>query len=205
MLCGASLLGAVAMFCPAPARAYPPSVGILGQARNCLTCHADNGPWKDDGNLIIDILDKPTGRSLKQEDGGFLIAARRGEARTVLTVIGTRRGGGVVPSHRNAWLYIAPDRISDPSSLSKFAPGWLVDLPMSCRLVGDLSAAHPEADVTVLPMTVRPGDDAREADLEFQVMLTRGEAVKRKAEEGMLGSYFKRTVHLKVLTDKAGT
>ena len=39
------------------AYAYPPGVGILSDARNCLSCHVNNGPWNDDKNLIIDILD----------------------------------------------------------------------------------------------------------------------------------------------------
>jgi hypothetical protein len=47
-------------------------------------------------------------------------------------------------------------------------------------------------------MTLRPGDDARDAEIELQVMLTRGESVKGKPQEGMIGSYFERKVRLKV-------
>ena len=38
---------------------------------DCLACHADNGPWKDGADLIIDIIDKTTGQSLKQPNGDF--------------------------------------------------------------------------------------------------------------------------------------
>jgi hypothetical protein len=189
---------------PSQLRAYPPAVGILGPSRDCLACHANNGLWKDDANLIIDLLDKASGKSLKQKDSSFLIATKRGEATTVLTVVGARKGSEAESPYRNAWLYIDPERIGDPSSLSKFAPGWSVDLPMSCRLVGDALTAYPEAYVTVLPMTVRPGDDAKDAELELQVMLTKGETVKGSAREGMAGSYFRRVVRLKVLTGKEG-
>lgn len=176
--------------------AYPPAVGILGTSRNCVVCHANNGPWKDDATLIIDILDKASGKSLKQKDGTFLISAKRWEAKTVLTVIGAAKGANAAP-YRNAWLYVDPERIKD-SSLNKFAAGWSVNLPMSCRVVGDSSDAYPEAAITTLPMTVRPGDDARDAEIELQVMLTRGESVKGKPREGMIGNYFERRVRLKV-------
>lgn len=201
---GLSIPGVYVAFLPSPVLAYPPAVGILGPSKNCLACHADNGPWKDDSNLLIDIIDKANGKSLKQKDGTFLIAAKRGEAKTILTVIGTSKRSEAPSSYRNAWLYIDPSRIDDSSSLSKFAPGWSVDLPMSCRLVGDASEAYPEARVTVLPMTIRPGEDARDAEIELQAMLTVGESVKGKAQEGMLGSFFKRNVLLKVLTGKEG-
>lgn len=177
---------------------YPPAVGILGSSQNCLACHADNGPWKDDTNLIVDVLDKESGKSLKQADGAFLIEARRGEARTVLTVIGWRAGSREEAPYRTAWLYVDPARIGDASSLSKFAPGWSVNLPMACRLVGDVSEAYPGSRVTVLPMTIRPGDDAGDAQIELQVMLTKGESVKGKPREGMISSYFERAVRLVV-------
>ncbi len=61
------------------AAAYPPAVGIIGKAKNCLACHVNNGPWMDDGAIIIDVVDKETKRSLKQPDGSFLIQAKRGE------------------------------------------------------------------------------------------------------------------------------
>ncbi|HLB30448.1 MAG TPA: hypothetical protein VJN91_02875, partial [Gammaproteobacteria bacterium] len=59
-----------------PVSAYPPGVGILGKARDCMACHASDGPWQDDGNLIADLLDKETGKSLRQKDGSFLITAK---------------------------------------------------------------------------------------------------------------------------------
>ena len=182
---------------PTRTLAYPPAVGILGTSRNCTACHANNGPWKEDAALIIDVLDKATGNSLKQKDGTFLISAKRWEAKTVVTVIGTAKGASIQP-YRNAWLYIDPQRIKDTSALSKFAPGWSVNLPMSCRVVGDTTEAYPNASVTTLPMTVRPGDDAKDAEIELQVMLTRGESVKGKPQEGLSGSYFERKVRLKV-------
>ena len=37
--------------------AYPPAVGIIGKSKNCLACHVNNGPWRDEGSTIIDILD----------------------------------------------------------------------------------------------------------------------------------------------------
>jgi len=37
--------------------AYPPAVGILAKSKNCLACHVNNGPWKDDKSTIIDIID----------------------------------------------------------------------------------------------------------------------------------------------------
>ena len=53
--------------------AYPPAVGILGTSKNCLSCHVNNGPWKDNGTPIIDIIDKETLESFKRTDGSFLI------------------------------------------------------------------------------------------------------------------------------------
>ena len=59
--------------------AYPPAVGILSNSGNCLSCHINNGVWKDDDNTIIDILDKNTKKSFKQADGTFLIETKRWE------------------------------------------------------------------------------------------------------------------------------
>jgi hypothetical protein len=87
----------------------------------------------------------------------------------------------------------------ESSALSKFAPGWDVNLPMSCRIVGDKLDGHDGATLTVLPMTVRPTDAARDAEVEFQMMLTAGEAVKGKGKEGLVSNYFARKVLLKVL------
>jgi len=70
---------------------------------------------------------------------------------------------------------------------------------MSCRIVGDAVKGYEGATVTALPMTIRPSDAARDATLMLQIMLTRGESVKGKPAEGMIGNYFERTVRLKVL------
>ncbi len=83
--------------------------------------------------------------------------------------------------------------------MSKFAPGWNVNLPLSCRVVGDKLEGFEGAEITALPMSVQPGDDAQDADLQLQVMLTKGESVKGKAKEGMKGNYFEWIVRLKVL------
>ncbi len=179
-----------------PALAYPPAVGILGKSPACTTCHASNGPWTDEAQTIIDIVDGKTKQSLRSADGSFLIQVERGELRTVLTVIGCAKE---CPAPlRNAWLYVDPEQIAT-SGLSKFAPGWDVNLPMACRIVGDELEAYPGAHITVLPMTVRPTDAARNADLELQVMLTQGESVKGTAKEGLVSNYFVRTVNLKVV------
>lgn len=179
------------------AEAYPPAVGILGGSSNCLVCHADNGPWKDDGTVIIDIVDKETKKSLRQPDGTFLIEAARGERKTVLTVIGARRGNGSEAPARNAWIYVDP-RMIGVSSLSSFAPGWNVNLPMACRVVGDKWGEADDSDYTVLPMSVRPTDAAQDATIVLQVMLTKGTSVKGKPREGMVGNYFERQVQLKI-------
>lgn len=178
--------------------AYPPAVGILGKSKDCLACHVNSGPWKDDANTIIDVLDRDTKKSFKQPDGGFLIEAKRGEVKTVLTVIGRVREDTAEASYRNAWLYVDPKTI-ESSSLSKFAPGWDVNLPMSCRIAGDPLEGYEGAKITVLPMTVRATDAAQDAELTLQVMLTRGESVKGKPKEGMIGNYFERRVKLKVV------
>ncbi|MBI4622685.1 MAG: hypothetical protein HY736_05595 [Verrucomicrobia bacterium] len=192
----AALLLGLAAARPA-AQAYPPAVGILSNKKDCLECHANNGPWKDDQRTIVDILDKDTMKSLKQADGSFLIETKRGAARTLLTVIGRARGDAREAPYRNAWLYVDPTTIGR-ASLSKFAPGWDVNLPMSCRIVGDTLDLYAGATLTVLPMTIRPSDAAQDAVLTLQVMLTKGESVKAKPEEGMTGSYFERKVKLKV-------
>ena len=186
----------IAAFSPA-LLAYPPAVGMLGKAKNCLSCHVSNGPWKDDEKSIIDILDKATKQSLKQADGSFVLEAQRGEKRTVLTVIGRSKEDNGEPPYRNAWLYVNPETIGT-TSLSKFSPGWDVNLPMSCRIVGDELKGYEGAKITVLPMTIRPSDAARDAMLMLQVMLTKGESVKGKPKEGTIGSYFEREVNLRV-------
>ena len=74
-----------------PTLAYPPGVGITGKEATCLGCHVNNGPWTDEQRTIIDILDSDSRRSFRQADGTFAIEAKRGLAKTVLTVIGRAR------------------------------------------------------------------------------------------------------------------
>lgn len=177
------------------AYAYPPAVGILSNSKNCISCHANNGPWKDDSKIIIDILDKETKKSFKQPDGSFLIETKRGEQKTVLTVIGRIKDNSIAAPYRNAWLYIDPATIGT-NSLSKFAPGWDVNLSISCRIVGDNLPGYENADITSLPMTIQPLSNAEDAEIQLQVMLTKGESVKGNAQEGMLGNYFEKKVKL---------
>lgn len=179
------------------AYAYPPAVGILTNSPNCLSCHSNNGSWKDDANTIIDILDKETKKSLKQNDGTFLIEAKKGEPKTILTVIGSKMGNSLPEPYRNAWLYIDPTTIGT-KTLSKFAPNWEVNLQMSCRLVGDNLKGYENAHITSLPMTIQPLENAKDAEISLQVMLTKGESTKNDAHEGLIGSYFERKVKLKV-------
>ncbi len=75
-------------------------------------------------------------KSLRQPDGTFLLEVQGGHQKTVLTVIGRTKDDDAPAPYRNAWTYIDPTRIAT-GSLSKFAPGWLVDLQLSCRVVGD--------------------------------------------------------------------
>ena len=185
------------LFVTSKASAYPPGVGILSKNRSCISCHANGGPWADEARTIIDVLDAKTKKTLRGADGTFRVEVPRGESRTVLTVIGRQKGDATLP-RRNAWLYVDPAQI-EASTLSKFAPGWDVNLPMSCRLVGDKIETYDGALVTVLPMTVRPTDAARDAEIELQVMLTAGDAVKGKDKEGLVSNYFVRKVILKVL------
>lgn len=177
--------------------AYPPAVGILSASRNCMSCHSNNGPWKEDEKLIIDILDIETKKSLKQADGSFLIETKRWAQKTVLTVIGQKKDKYFTEPYRNAWLYIDTSTIGSPS-LSKFAPDWDVNLPMACRVVGDKLQGYEDAIITSLPMTIQPLSNAKDAVIQLQVMLTRGESVKGKAKEGLTGNYFERQVMLKV-------
>ena len=179
------------------AYAYPPAVGILTNSKNCMSCHSNNGNWKDESKIIIDILDKETKKSFKQPDGTFLIETKKGEQKTVLTIIGSKKDKSVSAPYRNAWLYIDPTTIGT-NSLSKFAAGWDVNLPMSCRLVGDNLPGYENADITSLPMTIQPLSNAKDAEIQLQVMLTKGESVKGNAQEGMLGNYFEKKVILKI-------
>ena len=43
-----------------------------------------------------------------------------------------------------------------------------MNLPMSCRVVGDKLEAYAGAALTVLPMNIRPTDAARDAELVLQ-------------------------------------
>lgn len=179
------------------ALSYPPAVGLLGKAKSCMSCHVNNGPWTDEEKTIVDIIDKETMKSLRQADGTFLLDVKRGQQKTVLTIIGRTKEDEAPVPYRNAWLYIDPSRI-ETNSLSKFAPGWGVNLQMSCRVVGDKLQGFEGAKITVLPMTIQPFDDASDAELQLQVMLTSGESVKGDAKSGMHGNYFVRKVFLKV-------
>ena len=180
------------------ADAYPPGVGILSKSKNCLACHANNGPWTDEGKTIIDIIEKDSKKSFRQPDGTFLLQVKRHEPLTVRTVIGYKKNSAEIAPYRTGWIYIDPTTI-ESSSLSKFAPGWDVNLQLSCRLVGDNLDGYDGFNLTVLPMTVRPLDAARDAQVTLQLMLTRGESVKGKGKEGMIGTYFERIVKIKVL------
>ncbi len=178
--------------------AYPPAVGILGKSKSCLSCHVSNGPWTEDSKTIIDILDKETMKSLRQEDGSFLLEVKRGQQKTVLTVIGRIKDDEAPSPYRNAWTYIDTTTFKT-NSLSKFAPDWAVNLQMSCRLVGDKLLEFEGAQITALPMTIQPLDNAKDAELQLQEMLTKGESVKGSAKEGILGNYYKRTIKMKVI------
>ncbi len=180
------------------AYAYPPGVGILSKAKNCLACHANNGPWADEGKTIIDIIEKDSKKSFRQPDGSFLLQVNRHEPLTVRTVIGYKKNDANVAPYRNGWIYVDPTTI-ESSSLSKFAPGWDVNLQLSCRIIGDNLDGYEDAHLSVLPMTIRPSDAARDAELVLQVMLTRGESIKGKGKEGMIGNYLERKVMLRVL------
>jgi hypothetical protein len=179
------------------AYAYPPGVGILSSNKNCMGCHVNNGPWKDESKLVIDILDAETKKSMKQTDGSFLIDADRWKQRKLLTVIGWMKDKSLSAPARNAWLYIDPTTIGTPS-LSKFAPNWDVNLPLSCRVVGDKLEGYENVDITSLPMIIQPMSNAKDAELQLQIMLTKGESVKGNAKEGMLGNYFEKKVLLKI-------
>ncbi len=177
---------------------YPPAVGILGKSKNCMSCHVNNGPWSDDKKLIIDIIDKETMKSLRQSDGTFLIEVKRGQQKTVLTVIGRSKDDDLTHPYRNAWIYIDPTRI-ESNYLSKFAQGWDVNLPISCRLTGDKLPGFEGAVITALPMTIQPLSDAKDSEIQLQLMMTKGESIKGNAKSGMIGNYYERKVWLRVI------
>lgn len=183
---------------PTVVSAYPPAVGIIGQSRSCTDCHANNGPWMDEAATIVDILDATTRRSLLQPDGRFLLEVKRGETKTVITIIGRKAGDKMSPPTRNAWLYVDPMQLQT-SALSKFAPGWDVNLPMACRIVGDEVPEYPNAAVTALPMTLRAGDAARNTELELQVMLTSGVSAKGDPDAWLKANYLLKDLVLNVV------
>jgi hypothetical protein len=193
-----TLVGIIVLTLPVVSLAYPPAVGIVGKSRNCLACHASNGPWAEEAKTIVDVVDANTGETLRLPNGQFLIEVERGRARTVLTQIGRRAVDDVPSPIRNAWLYVDPAQI-DTGALSKFAPGWSVNLPMACRIVGDQVDTYPGAAMTSLPMTVRPGDTAQDAELELQVMLTAGESAKGNPNSWLRANYLVRKVQVRVI------
>lgn len=178
--------------------AYPPGVGILTNSKNCLSCHANNGPWKEDANNIIDIIDKETKKSLKQADGTFLITAKRYEAKTVYTVLGRKDSEGILSPTKNAWIYIDTTLIGK-STLSKFAPNWEVNLQLSCRITGDKVDNFANSTLTSLPMTIRALSTAKDENIMLQVMLTKGEAEKGNPNNTLKGNYFEKSVRLKII------
>lgn len=180
------------------AGAYPPGTGITGKFRNCVACHTNDGPWKEDSNLIVDLVDKETGRSVRQDDGTFLVSAKPGQARTLMAVIGRAKGDVAPAPNRNGWIFIDPTLIDKDMLGSKFAPGWETNLTMSCRLVGDTAKGHEGARVTSLPLTVRPSEAAKDTEVEWQILMTSGDAVKGDATQGLTQNYFLRKVRLKV-------
>ena len=178
--------------------AYPPAVGILSKSKSCLSCHVNNGPWTDDKKTIIDILDKETMKSVRQSDGTFLLEVKQGQQKTFFTVIGRTSGDNLPPPNRNAWIYIDPAKI-ESNELSKFASGWDVNLPISCRLAGDKLSGFEDDVITALPMTIQPLNDAKDSELQLQLMMTKGESIKGDAKRGMIGNYYERKVWLKVI------
>ncbi len=70
---------------------------------------------------------------------------------------------------------------------------------MSCRVVGDKVPEYPGAAATAAPMTVRPGDAARDAELELQIMLTKGESAKGNPNAWLKANYLVRKLTLKVI------
>lgn len=182
------------------ALAYPPGVGILTNSRNCLSCHANNGPWKDDSNTIIDILDKDSKKSLRQDDGSFLITTKRYEAKMVYTVIGRKDIDGITVPDKTAWIYIDTSMIGK-NSLSKFAPNWEVNLQLSCRITGDKIENYTNSTLTSLPMTIRPLTTAKDENIMLQVLLSKGNAEKNNAKNSLMSNYFERVVRLKIQED----
>lgn len=116
----------------------------------------------------------------------------------MITIIGRKANDIAPPPLRNAWLYVDPTQL-ETGALSKFAPGWDVNLPMACRIVGDEIPEYPDAAITALPMKIRPGDAARDAELELQVMLTTGESTKGNPDTWLESNYLIRKLTLRVI------
>jgi len=55
---------------------------------------------------------------------------------------------------------------------------------MSCRLVGDGLPGFEGAKISALPMTLQPLDDAKDAELKLQVMLTKGGIHQGRTKKG---------------------
>jgi hypothetical protein len=163
-----------------------------------MACHANDGPWRDDASLIIDLVDRETGRSHRRRDGTFLTSAKPEQKRTVFIVVGRASGDSAPVPLRNGWIFVDPALINREHLGSKFAPGWEADLIMSCRLVGDTYKGYEGAKLTVLPLTLRPTGAAKDAEVEWQVLVTGGEAVKGDAKQGLVQKYFERRVRLRV-------
>jgi hypothetical protein len=167
----------------------------MGNSQNCLSCHVENGPWKDDEMAAVDILDKATGKSLRQADGSFLMETHRNESKTILLVLGRKADDDAEPPTRNGWIFV--DHKS--STLSKFAPGWQANAQYGCRVVGDTITGFEGARVTVTPMTMVAGENAGDAEITLHAMMTKGTGVKGKPKEGLTLNYFERKLMLKVI------
>lgn len=178
-----------------------PSASVITRNKSCLNCHVNNGEWQEDGT-IIDIVDKETGKSLKQKDGTFLIEFKPEEIKTLLTILG-RVKDEIDSPYRTGWAYVDPleqEKASDSSQ--KFAKNWEVNLNLGCKLIGDKHPLYEGAKITVAPFTIKPTKDAKDAVIKLQAMLTKGESVKGKPKEGMLSNYFERTIYMKIISDK---
>ncbi len=180
------------------AYAYPAAVGILSKSTDCLECHVNSGPWSDESNTIIDVIDADTKKSLKQSDGSFIIEVKRNQTKTVLTVIGRVSGDNTESLYRNAWIYVDPQTINT-NSITKFTPGWECSLQLSSRIVGDKLDNYGGATITSQPMTIRPTSTAKNGELQLQVMLTKGITLKDDPYQGIIGNYFEKKVKLQVI------
>jgi hypothetical protein len=178
--------------------ASPPAVGMASNSKSCISCHANTGPWQEGASLILDILDKSTMASLRQPDGSFQINCKRGQTASVITVLGYQPQENLPVPHRNGWIFVDTTLIGTPA-VSKFAAGWEADIIYGCKIVGDKSALYPDAAIATAPLTIRPLESAKDADISLQVLMTAGEAVKNKPKEGLQSNYFIRTVRLRVV------